>query len=290
MTILVTGKNGQLGSELQALAKVFPKYQFLFTDKESLDVTKEKAVEDFFRTHNFDALINCAAYTDVDKAEAEPELANAVNHFALGYLAKACKEHQVKLIHISTDYVFDGTATTPYLETDSTNPQSVYGQSKLDGELLMKLVNPAHSIIIRTSWLYSVYGSNFVKTMMGYGKEKDVLHVVNDQLGSPTYAADLAKAIVDILPQLNTSEVETYHYANTGSCTWYVFAHTIFEMKAVDGEVKPIPTSEYPTPAQRPQYSVLNTNKIQSAFNIKIPHWTQSLKHSLDSFTETTGS
>jgi dTDP-4-dehydrorhamnose reductase len=204
--------------------------------------------------------VNCAAYTAVDKAEQEAEKAYAINHLAVKNLAKIAKDQNIKLIHISTDYVFDGTAHKPYKESDITNPQSVYGKSKLDGELAMQAINPANSIIIRTSWVYSEFGNNFVKTMLRLGRDRDELNVVGDQIGSPTNARDLAEVILRIIPQLSKqdqrTDVEVYHYSNAGVCSWYDFAHAIFETNSIDCKVNSIPSEEYPTEAIRPYYSV----------------------------------
>ncbi|WP_370390794.1 dTDP-4-dehydrorhamnose reductase [uncultured Winogradskyella sp.] len=281
MVIAVTGQKGQLGSEFKVLAKDYPQYQFLFTDKTDLDITNKDAVDAYFKNHSLDVLINCAAYTAVDKAESESERAEAINHLAVRYLAEACKVHGVKMVHISTDYVFDGKASRPYKELDSPNPQGVYGQSKYAGEQALKRVNPFGSCIIRTSWLYSSFGHNFVKTMLCLGREREAIKVVSDQLGSPTYAADLAEAIMAIIPQLKNSTVETYHYANSGYCSWYEFATTIFDMKAIACDITPIKTSEYPTDAQRPKYSVLDTSKIQKTFGLGISNWQTSLQRCL---------
>jgi dTDP-4-dehydrorhamnose reductase len=286
MTILVTGKNGQLGSELQALEHQYPQYSFLFTDVEDLDITSSEAVDQFFDENNINAVINCAAYTAVDKAESEPELANAVNHLGVWYLAEACKAHGVKMVHISTDYVFDGRATRPYREDDTPNPQSVYGQSKLDGELALKAVNPENSVMVRTAWVYSRYGHNFVKTMLRLGQERDQLKVVADQVGAPTYAGDLAKVVLDMLPHLENIQVETYHYTNAGTCSWYEFAKAIFEIKDISCHVEAIATSDYPTPAKRPSYSVLNTTKIKDGFQLQVPHWRHSLEQCLKTMSK----
>ena len=204
----MTGGNGQLGSEIKELSSSFTNDSFFFTDTSNLDITNHAVVAAFIKTNNIDVIVNCAAYTAVDKAESEPELADAINHLAVKNLAIIAKERGAKLIHISTDYVFDGTGHKPYVETDIPNPQSVYGQTKLDGELAIQAVNPSNSIIIRTSWVYSNFGSNFVKTMLRLGKEHEKINVVSDQVGSPTYAGDLAKVILEILPKLKTSRLQ----------------------------------------------------------------------------------
>ena len=212
--ILVTGGNGQLGSELKDLAHLYPKETFIFTDRDELDICKHDHVEDFIIKTNIDAIINCAAYTAVDKAEEQVELANAINNLAVQNFARIAKEYNIKLIHISTDYVFDGTNHKPYVETDTPNPQSVYGKTKLAAELALQEINPANTIIIRTSWVYSRYGNNFVKTMLRLSKEKEQLGIIVDQIGTPTYAKDLAKSILEIIPKLNSKNVEIYNYSN----------------------------------------------------------------------------
>lgn len=278
--ILVTGSNGQLGSEIQELSSHYP-YTFYFTRKDDLDITNEKAIEEFIIKNNITAIINCAAYTAVDKAESETDLANKINHQAVFYLASIAKEKNLKLIHISTDYVFDGTNCKPYLETDSTNPQSVYGKTKLDGEKALQIMNPTNSIIIRTSWVYSSYGNNFVKTMLRLGRERESLGVIYDQVGSPTYAKDLAKTILDILPNINNTQTEIYNYSNEGVCSWYDFAKEIMNLAKLTCKINPIETSQYPTPAQRPHYSLLNKSKIKNDYNIDIPYWKDSLEYCL---------
>lgn len=277
--ILVTGSKGQLGSEIRALAPKYPNYKFVFTDAEELDICNHVAVKQCITTNNIKAIVNCAAYTAVDKAEEQYELADKINHLAVANFAQLAKENGIKLIHISTDYVFDGTAHKPYTETDTPNPQSVYGKTKLAGETTIQHINPANSIIIRTSWVYSVYGNNFVKTMLRLGKERDELHVVADQIGTPTNAADLAQTILDILPQLKNDAVELFHYSNEGVCSWYDFAKAIFEIKDITVKVNPIESLQYPTPAKRPYYTVLNKSRIKISFNLNIPYWKESLKN-----------
>lgn len=276
--ILVTGVNGQLGSEIKELSSNYP-YTFYFTCKDDLDITNEKAIEEFIIKNHITAIINCAAYTAVDKAESEIELADKINHQAVFYLAAIAKEKKIKLIHVSTDYVFDGTNYKPYIETDNTNPQSVYGQTKLDGEKVLQMINPTNSIIIRTSWVYSDYGNNFVKTMLRLGRERESLGVIYDQIGSPTYAKDLAKAILDILPKVNNTQTEIYNYSNEGVCSWYDFAKEIMNLAKLSCKINPIETSQYPTPVKRPHYSLLNKSKIKNDYNIDIPYWKDSLEH-----------
>ena len=276
--ILVTGGKGQLGSELKEIAPNYQDYNFLFTDVKDLDITNHAVVAAFIEIYNINIIINCAAYTAVDKAESEPELADAINHLAVANFAQIAKEKNIKLIHISTDYVFDGTNYKPYIETDTPNPQSVYGQTKLDGELAIQAVNPSNSIIIRTSWVYSNFGSNFVATMLSLAETRDEISVVADQIGSPTNAADLAKAILIILSKIKNETVEVFHYTNEGVCSWYDFAKAIFEIKNISIKVNPIETKRYPTPAIRPFYSVLNKNEIKNKFSFKIQHWKESLR------------
>ncbi len=277
--ILVTGANGQLGKEFRQLEKDFPAYEFLYVSKEQLSITDESSVEDFFKNNNINSCINCAAYTAVDKAETEKELATKVNATAVGYLAKACKNYNASFIHISTDYVFDGTATEPYKETDQTNPVNFYGQTKLDGEINALKEND-QSIIIRTAWVYSSFGNNFVKTMMRLMGEKESIGVVNDQFGCPTYAADLALGIMQII----SSESFTpgiYHYSNKGKISWYNFANEIAEQINSNCVVNGISTAQFPTPAARPSYSVLDTSKISSNYKIVVPEWKESLRKCL---------
>ena len=275
--ILVTGGNGQLGSELREIAPNYSDYNFLFTDVKDLDITNHNAVAAFIKSNNINVIINCAAYTAVDKAEEQKDVANAINHLAVANFAQIAKDKNIKLIHISTDYVFDGTNHKPYVETDTPNPKSVYGVTKLAGEQAMQTINPANAIIIRTSWVYSSYGNNFVKTMLRLGKERDELNVVADQIGTPTYAGDLAQAILTLLPQINNETVETFHYSNEGVCSWYDFAKAIFELKEISVNVYPIESSQYPTPAERPFYSVLDKGRIKDGYGIEIPYWKDAL-------------
>lgn len=279
--VLVTGASGQLGSELQAIAGQYA-YVFHFKDSKALDITNYQQFEQFVVHHHINVIINCAAYTAVDKAESEPKLANAINNLAVKHMAEVAKTQQIKLVHISTDYVFDGTNHKPYEETDVPNPQSVYGQTKLDGELAMQAVNPANSIIIRNSWVYSKFGNNFVKTMLRLSETRDEISVVADQIGSPTNAADLAQVILQVLPQIKNKNVEIYHYSNEGDCGWYDFAKYIFDFNRIDIELNPIKTKDYPTPAKRPMFSVMNKSKIETEFNVEIFNWKYSLKTIFD--------
>jgi len=279
--ILVTGSKGQVGSELQTLASAYHTYNFYFTDKETLDITDKEKLSAFVQANAIDIMINAAAYTAVDKAEEDKENADRVNHLATHYLAEIAKKHAIKLIHISTDYVFDGKNYRPYVEEDTTNPNGVYGATKLAGEKAMQAINPQNSIIIRTSWVYSSFGANFVKTMLRLGKERDSLGVIFDQVGTPTYARDLAKAILDILPKVENRHVEIYHYSNEGVLSWYDFTKEIMRMAKLECEVNPIETKAYPTPATRPHYSLLNKAKIKNEFALTIPYWKDSLDNCL---------
>ena len=278
--ILVTGSNGQLGSEIKELSKNYS-YNFFFTDRNNIDITSKDNIKAFCQTNNINVIINCAAYTAVDKAESDVENADLVNRKAVKKLALVSEELNIKLIHISTDYVFDGKNFKPYCEEFQTNPQGVYGKTKLDGENEMRDINPKNSIIIRTSWVYSSFGNNFVKTMLRLGKEKKELGVIFDQVGTPTYARDLALTILDIIPQINNDKVEIYNYSNEGVLSWYDFAKEIMKMAKLNCKINPIETFEYPTPAKRPHYSLLNKSKMKSAFNIEIPYWKDSLDECL---------
>ncbi len=272
---LVTGCNGQLGTALQSLLKD----KAVYIDREELDLTNKEAVEEYFKKNSFDMVINCAAYTAVDKAETDEQSAYNVNALAPLYLAKYAK----RIIHISTDYVFNGKNHKPYNEEDPTDPLSVYGRTKREGELNV-LNNADTAIIIRTAWLYSPHGGNFVKTMRKLGAEKDRLNVVFDQIGTPTNAYDLAKAIVDILPQIKPNEKEIFHFTNEGVCSWYDFAKEIMDQSKLSCVVYPIESKDYPTAAARPFYSVLNKTKIKKRFNISIPHWKEGLTKCLKQF------
>ena len=282
MKILVTGKNGQLGKSIHKI--VINNEQtdkFVFTGREELDLSSTDSITSYFNHNNFDIIINCAAHTAVDKAEEEAVLANQINHLAVEQLAQIAKTQQAKLIHISTDYVFDGESDKPYTETDATNPINIYGKTKLAGEQTLKEIMPTDAIIIRTSWVYSEYGNNFVKTMQRLGKQRDELSVVSDQMGSPTYATDLANAILDIVQNIEFKEVgrktQVYHYSNAGKVSWYDFAKEIFKIAKVDCKVNPITTQQYPTPAQRPKNTLMSKDKIAEIFSVKIPDWKESI-------------
>ena len=274
--ILVTGSMGQLGSEIKELSSNY-NYNFFFTTRDDIDITSKDSIKEFCQTNSINVIINCAAYTAVDKAQSDIENADLVNRKAVKKLSIVAKELNIKLIHISTDYVFDGKNFKPYVEEFQTNPQSVYGKTKLDGENEIRDINPLNSIIIRTSWVYSYYGNNFVKTMLRLGKEKEELGVIFDQVGTPTYAAHLAKTILDIIPQIENSKVEIYNYSNEGVLSWYDFAKEIMKMAKLNCKIKAIETYQYPTPAKRPHFSLLNKSKIKSKFNLEIPYWKDGL-------------
>ncbi|MDR0506400.1 MAG: dTDP-4-dehydrorhamnose reductase [Dysgonamonadaceae bacterium] len=281
--ILITGANGQLGHEFRDLYSKYRDFNFISTDIDSLDLTDKKEISAFIEKNKIDCIVNCAAYTAVDKAEDEAELCYRVNRDAVGNLAESARVKAL-IIHISTDYVFDGKSVTPYIETDATNPQSVYGKSKCEGEEILLKYCP-ESIIIRTAWLYSTYGNNFVKTMLRLGKERQDLNVVYDQKGTPTYAADLAQAVLDIISCIEkglSNYSGIYHYSNEGVTTWFDFTEKIFQLAGIKNcTVHPITTDKYPTKAVRPMYSVLNKTKIRETFNISVPEWENSLEKCL---------
>jgi len=276
LNILVTGSNGQLGSEIKELSSNY-NYNFFFTDRTNIDITSKNSIKSFCQNNNINIIINCAAYTAVDIAESDIENADLVNRKAVKKLALVSEELHIKLIHISTDYVFDGENFKPYCEEYQTNPQGIYGKTKLDGENEMININPNNSIIIRTSWVYSSFGNNFVKKILRLGKEKESLDVVFDQVGTPTYARDLAKAILDLIPQINNNKVEIYNYSNEGVLSWYDFAKEIMKMAKVDCKINPIETFQYSTSAKRPHFSLLNKSKIKKEFNIEIRYWKDGL-------------
>ena len=277
MNILVTGCKGQLGTELQKIAARDKQHQWMFTDVDTLDICNKTAVEACFDEHHIEACINCAAYTAVDKAEDEPELATLINAFAPKVLAEACLRHDALLIHISTDYVFGGDANKPYMVDDPINPQSVYGSTKAEGERLIR-ESGCNYMIVRTAWLYSSVGKNFVKTMLMLGDTKEEINVVADQKGCPTWAHDLAFALVALLDKNGKNEVhETFHFTNEGQITWHDFATAIMEIGGKKCKVNPITTDQYPTKAKRPAYSVLDLSKIKAYAGIVIPEWRESL-------------
>jgi len=284
MRILVTGKNGQLGRSFHKLVSE-KKYdnEFIFVGREELDLSSESDIDHYFDSNDkFDVIINCAAYTAVDKAEEDAGRANQINHLAVRQLAEIAKAQQAKLIQLSTDYVFDGKKHEPYKETDAVNPINVYGETKLKGEQAIQELMLTNAIIIRTSWVYSEYGNNFVKTMLRLGKERDELSVVSDQIGSPTYATDLANAILDIVKNVVFKEAghetQIYHYSNKGEISWYEFAQEIFKLAEIDCKVNPINTKQYPTPARRPKNTVMSKDRIVSVFGMFISDWMESLQ------------
>ena len=282
MRALIIGKNGQLGSSIyKIIANSKQVDEFVFAGREELDLSKEDSIQNYFNNNSFDIIVNCAAYTSVDKAEKEIDLADQINHLAVKQLAEIANKQKAKLIHISTDYVFDGESNQPYVETDTANPINIYGKTKLAGEQAIQRIMHTNAIIIRTSWVYSDYGNNFVATMLRLGKERDKLSVVNDQVGSPTYAFDLANVILDII--LNNDSKETsyttqiYHYSNEGVISWYDFTKEIFNLAKTDCIVRPITTDEYPTLARRPKNTVMDKKKIMTKFNLTAIGWKQSL-------------
>ena len=278
-TVLVTGANGQLGNSIRLLADTSPLFKFLFTDIDTLDICDIVAVKDFVAGHDVRYILNCAAYTAVDKAEDDEELCLRINRDAVRNLGEAAQMVGAKVIHVSTDYVFDGTNCSPYTEEESTCPVSVYGRTKLAGEEALLEICP-DSVIIRTAWLYSEFGSNFVKTMLRLGGEREEIRVVFDQVGSPTYAGDLATAILSIV--LSAEEGHfipgIYHFSDEGVCSWYDFTIKIMELGCLSAHILPIESKEYPAKAARPHFSVLNKNKIKTTYGITIPHWESSLR------------
>ncbi|MBI1224201.1 MAG: dTDP-4-dehydrorhamnose reductase [Bacteroidetes bacterium] len=287
-TILVTGSKGQVGMELQTLATQFSNFDFIFVDVEELDITDSKAVKTFFAENKVDYCINCAAYTAVDKAETETNLAWKVNTVGPENLSVACAANNALMLHISTDYVYHTQSTKPYIETDFTNPQGTYARTKLNGDEAVLKNHPGGAMVIRTSWVYSSFGSNFVKTMLRLGSEREEISVIYDQIGTPTYARDLAKVLLEIVQKIENQSVDqkyftgVYHFSNEGVTSWYDFAVAIFDQKNLSVKVKPIETKDYPTPAKRPPYSILNKNKIKQNFGVEISHWQHSLWECLE--------
>ena len=274
--ILITGANGQLGNEMRVLSAENKEYTYFFTDVAELDICNAQAILDFVKANDINVIVNCAAYTAVDKAEESIELCTKLNADAVGYLAEAAEANGAEFIQISTDYVFDGTAHVPYQETEPTCPNSVYGHTKLAGEQ-NALTLCSRSMVIRTAWLYSTFGNNFVKTMIRLGKERDSLGVIFDQIGTPTYARDLARAIFAAIRQGVVPGI--YHFSNEGVCSWYDFTKAIHRLAGITTcQVKPLHTEEYPTPAKRPHYSVLDKSKIKATFGIEVPYWEESLQ------------
>lgn len=278
-TILVTGANGQLGNSIRLKANQHPQYKFLFTDVDTLDITDAAAVKAMVKDNQVNYILNCAAYTAVDKAEDNEDLCRRLNCDAVHVLGEAAREANAKIIHVSTDYVFSGTNYRPYKETDDTRPVSAYGRTKLAGEEALVKVCP-DAVIIRTAWLYSEFGNNFVKTVLRLGKERDQLGFVFDQAGTPTYAGDLAEAILTVVTadEKGTFVPGIYHYSNEGVCSWYDFTVKVLQIAGIECNVRPIETKDYPTRAVRPPYSVLNKGKIKETYGITIPHWEESLR------------
>lgn len=280
MNILITGCNGQLGNEMQLLECQYPQYQWYNTDVQELDISNQQAIEQFVAAHEIDGIVNCAGYTAVDKAEENEELCAMLNQHAPAYLAAAVEKRGGWMVHISTDYVFDGTHHTPYVETDEPCPNSVYGRTKLAGEQEV-MQHCKRSVIIRTAWLYSTFGNNFVKTMIRLGKERPELGVIFDQIGTPTYAGDLAKAIMAVVEKGIMPGI--YHFSNEGVISWYDFTKAIHRLAGITTcHVRPLHTAEYPTPANRPHYSVLDKTKIKTVYGIEIPYWEESLKDCIE--------
>ncbi len=290
--ILVTGGDGQLGMELQNLQQEYPRFSFRFTDYKDLDITDLQAVDLYFSDFQPDYVFNCAAFTAVDKAEEAVDLALKVNTLGAEILAKAAQKHQAKLFHISTDYVYDSGQNTPYLEDDAAHPGGIYAITKYLGDKAVLDILP-DSVIFRTSWVYSAYGNNFVKSMQKYGTERDRLRIVYDQIGTPTYAADLAKAMLDIAQKMETGVLNKdkisgiYHYSNEGVASWYDFAMAIFELDGITCEVEPILSKEYPTPARRPPFSLMDKGKFKKTFGLQIPYWRTSLVECLEKLDKT---
>jgi len=283
MKVLVIGKNGQLGQSMyQVTSNKHSNHQFVYVGRDDLDLSRASNITKYFQTHHFDVVVNCAAYTAVDKAESNEALADRINHTALYHIATIANKQQVKLIHISTDFVFDGKNDNPYRETDAVRPINVYGRTKLEGEQAILEVMPMNAIIVRTSWVYSEYGNNFVKTILKLGTELNELGVVCDQIGTPTYARDLALTILRIIKHNEFIEpnqkTQIYHYSNQGACSWYDFAKKIIEFSNITCKIKPITTEDYPLPARRPVNTLMNKNKIIKKFGLKIPLWQDSLK------------
>ena len=281
INVLVTGASGQLGSEIQLISEKYKSYNFLFTDVNDLDITNLDQFNQFVKGKNVGYIINCAAYTQVDQAEQEQSLAKKVNDIAVKNITEIAEEHHIKVVHISTDYVFDGKSFMPLKESDPTKPIGVYGKTKRAGEL--HLINSTvEHLIVRTSWLYSNFQNNFVKTMLRLAEDRDQLTIISDQIGTPTYAADLATVILDILPKINQETTGIYHFSNEGAASWYDFAYHIIKQSHLKCNVLPIATKDYKTLAERPYYSILNKSKIKEVFGITINHWTESLKKCLD--------
>ena len=287
MKILVTGKNGQLGKSIHKIVTSNEKNsEFVFVGREALDLSNQDSIVNYFNNNSFDIIINCAAYTAVDKAEKEVELANYINHLAISKIAEISNKQKIKLIHISTDFIFDGVSEKAYLESDNPSPLNIYGKSKLEGEVAVCAAMQKNAIIIRTSWLYSEYSNNFVETILRKAQKCDELNVVSDQFSSPTNASDLAKVIIQIINHKKFRNhdqlTQIYHYSSYGVCSWFEFAREIVELANIDCQVNPIETKDYLTAAKRPKYSFLNTDKIVKGFGLEIPFWKDSLKATID--------
>lgn len=281
MVVLVTGAQGQLGQSVKQISGLYPAVRFVFLGSKQLNIADMHEVQAVFDEYQPNFCINAAAFTAVDLAESSHEMAFLINETGVKNLALACLKHATVMLHVSTDFVFDGNTKTPYLENDSCNPINIYGKSKWAGELVLREILPSH-YIIRTSWVFSTYGNNFLKTMLRLGNQKDKISVVNDQFGRPTSAVELAKVLVQMIMQTYQKKVKNafgiYHFANEGSCTWFDFASEIMENFQLPCQVTPIPSDEYPTPAQRPKFSVLSSNKLEQTFSIQIKNWKQILK------------
>jgi dTDP-4-dehydrorhamnose reductase len=287
-TILVTGANGQLGNAIRRIAPKYNEYVFEFTDVDTLDICNPAQVDGFIRTRNIRYVLNCAAYTAVDRAEDEAELCLRINRDAVHNIGRAAQAEGCRVIHVSTDYVFDGHGTRPYRESDATAPQSVYGLSKLEGEKALLKACPADAVILRSAWLYSEFGHNFVKTMLRLGREREEVDVVSDQIGTPTYAGDLAAAMLTIIEQAERAAFVPgiYHYSGQGACSWYEFASKIMTLVGLACRVRPVATGDYPTRALRPAYSVLCKEKIKQVYQVETPDWETSLGRCLRHLTD----
>ncbi len=285
-TLLITGAKGQLGQSFQHLAAQYSHWTFLFVDIDQLDITRRRAVFDFFEKRRIDWCINCAAYAAVDRAESEPALARRVNVTGVRNLAEACARHGAPLVHFSSDYVYHTRQNLPYRETDKTSPKGVYARTKLAGDRAALRANPL-SMVIRTSWLFAPYGHNFVRTMLRFGSEQPSLNVVYDQIGSPTYAPDLAAMVLHVIQKVENRLLPrdtiagVWHYSNEGVCSWYDFAKAVMDIQGLTCKINPIETKDYPLPANRPPFSVLNKAKVKQTFQISIPHWRDSLMRCL---------
>jgi len=289
--LLVTGANGQLGQELLSWATHFPQFEMLGLDRAQLDITQQAEVDEYFSQNDIQFCINCAAYTAVDKAESETSLAQAINIEGVRHLVLACQRQNIPLIHLSTDYVYHGLSPYPIKEDAPTAPQGVYAKTKLEGEqVALALHQPC--MVIRTSWVYSAFGHNFVKTMLRLGRSREQLNVVFDQIGTPTYARHLAQAILQIIDRIHSKQIQAedihgiFHYSNEGVCSWYDFAISIFQQTGIHCQVYPIESKDYPTPAQRPPFSVLNKEKLKHQFGLSIPHWSIGLQECLEALEE----